>query len=513
MMTRPQNDCTRYYPNDNNSSQQTRVLPPKWAWKEERKSYIPPSSQYDNYAYNYEYRDPRSLYRSISRRPSSDSYYDPSTSHQIQPSASQCSTIASSSSSLNSQPTDSQFVESDHDGMGSGPAIVEPEESSDPVSNTKQPLRRSTRQPGLVKNPYIAREAQALKVARNRVYALIDASDEASRLAALSKAQKLSSALGDSLLLKEQSPSRLALKKAGNGGTSSAKKRKRGEAGLDAESERYELAYGYGEKDGEGIELEKELEKEQREFETRLWVEGPASTGAVVAYMRAKKRLLEVVGLVAQWEEIKARRLANGEDVGEINAVVEPVSTTEVERPPPPTIKQIRRTARNRNTATPSGDGTPSARPSPRLTRSRLQNERQQSNGPATTENTSSQRQAQSVSPTKTAVPPNSETLSMPSARSRRSVSASTEGSQINTESKPPASPSQDGTTVITLRKGRVTRQTKKVEESESNDASVPEPHPPEGGNEDSATEGRTLRSRSKIALPSRFGDYVANHP
>ncbi len=125
-----------------------------------------------------------------------------------------------------------------------------------------------------------------LKAARNRVYALIEASEEAKRASALRQAEKeglqgnaaavlAQRLLGGSNVVRSRSA------------TPTTKKRKRNELEGD---ERYDHAYGYGEKDGEDIDMERELQKEYDEIVGKLWVEGPATTGAVISYMKARRK-------------------------------------------------------------------------------------------------------------------------------------------------------------------------------------------------------------------------------
>lgn len=191
-----------------------------------------------------------------------------------------------------------------------------------------------------MKNPYIVKEAITLRAARNRVFALIDASEEARRIAERERLTMSSDGLeefepslaslhvqrllagGGSLRSRSSTPVRGAIAAVAVKG----KKRRRHELEVDQTSERYEAAYGYGEKDGESMDMERELESEYQEIATRLWIEGPATTGAVVSYMKARKRyvyllvlrrplrwlnslgrFLRVVALVEEWEAYKAQ--------------------------------------------------------------------------------------------------------------------------------------------------------------------------------------------------------------
>ncbi|KAG8997172.1 hypothetical protein FRB93_000458 [Tulasnella sp. JGI-2019a] len=200
------------------------------------------------------------------------------------------------------------------------PANTNPPSRSTSVASIA-PLRRSTRKLGLVKNPYIVKEAITLRAARNRVFALIDASEEAKRVAERDRlaaasvfdesgepslaslhVQRLLGG-GGSMRSRSSTPIRGAPTAAANKG----KKRRRHELEVDQTSERYEAAYGYGEKDGDDMDMERELEKEYQEIVTRLWIEGPATTGAVVSYMKARKRFLRVVALVEEWEAYKVK--------------------------------------------------------------------------------------------------------------------------------------------------------------------------------------------------------------
>ena len=149
--------------------------------------------------------------------------------------------------------------------------------------------RRSTRQPGLVKNPYIVREANNLKAARNRVYALIDACDEAKRASEAAKALRMAAEDGASAIFSGLPQHLFGSVRSGSQTPTKRviKKRKRGDLEIE---DRYEHAYGYGEKDGEDMDMENELNKEYDEIVSKLWVEGPASTGAVVAYLKARSK-------------------------------------------------------------------------------------------------------------------------------------------------------------------------------------------------------------------------------
>ncbi|KAG8978835.1 hypothetical protein FRB90_008301 [Tulasnella sp. 427] len=192
------------------------------------------------------------------------------------------------------------------------PRDIGPSTSADRPSQTSSSSvpsgpRRSTRQPGLTKNPYIAREANNLKAARNRIYALIDASEEAQKAADTSKSLREAVATGETVLSSAVLTQRLLAGRSRSAtparGPGRPPKRRRGV--MEAE-ERYEHAYGYGDKDGDDVEMEKELQKEYDEIVGKLWVEGPATTGAVITYLKARRRLLQVVDLVRQWEAYKA---------------------------------------------------------------------------------------------------------------------------------------------------------------------------------------------------------------
>lgn len=153
----------------------------------------------------------------------------------------------------------------------------------------KQP-RRSHRQPGAVKNPYIVREANNLKAARNRVYALMEAYDEAKRASeaaslrvALEHTDEVGSALPQHMLMdvgSARSRSQTPTKKP-------AKKRKRADLELD---DRYDHMYGFGDKDPDDMDLDGELNKEYEEIVARLWIEGPVTTGAVISYLKARTK-------------------------------------------------------------------------------------------------------------------------------------------------------------------------------------------------------------------------------
>lgn len=149
--------------------------------------------------------------------------------------------------------------------------------------------RRSTRQPGLVKNPHIVREANNLKAARNRIYALIDASEEAQKAADTSKALREAAATGEAVLSSAVLTQRLLAGRSRSNTPVRGRPPKRRRGVMEAE-ERYEHAYGYGDKDGDDIELERELQKEYDEIIGKLWVEGPATTGAVISYLKARRR-------------------------------------------------------------------------------------------------------------------------------------------------------------------------------------------------------------------------------
>ncbi|KAG8881731.1 hypothetical protein FRB97_009206 [Tulasnella sp. 331] len=251
------------------------TLPARWRWKAERKATAIESERLFDGPFLYDHRPPS--------HPPQPAYTIPSAPQHLQ--------------------------------------IPNPSRSSSVIS-TAPPLRRSTRKIGLVKNPYIVKEAITLRAARNRVFALIDASEEARRVAERERLGMTSEALdeiepslaslhvqrllgrGGSLRSRSSTPIRSAV--AASAATK-GKKRRRHELEVDQTSERYEAAYGYGEKDSESMDMERELEAEYQEIVTRLWIEGPATTGAVVSYMKARKRLLRVVALVEEWEAYKAQ--------------------------------------------------------------------------------------------------------------------------------------------------------------------------------------------------------------
>ncbi|KIO32177.1 hypothetical protein M407DRAFT_18748 [Tulasnella calospora MUT 4182] len=184
--------------------------------------------------------------------------------------------------------------------------------------------RRSTRQPGLVKNPYIVREANNLKAARNRIYALIDASEEAQKAADTTKTLREAAATGDTMLSSAVLTQRLlagAASRSRSATPARGRPAKRRRGVMEAE-ERYEHAYGYGDKDGDDIDLEKELQKEYDEIVGKLWVEGPATTGAVISYLKARRKLLQVVDLVREWEAYKVEHnIPDTEIPGPVKAI------------------------------------------------------------------------------------------------------------------------------------------------------------------------------------------------
>lgn len=183
--------------------------------------------------------------------------------------------------------------------------------------------RRSTRQPGLVKNPHIVREANNLKAARNRIYALIDASEEAQKAADTSKALREAAATGEAVLSSAVLTQRLLAGRSRSNTPVRGRPPKRRRGVMEAE-ERYEHAYGYGDKDGDDIELERELQKEYDEIIGKLWVEGPATTGAVISYLKARRRLLQVVDMVRQWEVYKVEHNIPDSEVTAIAKAIRP---------------------------------------------------------------------------------------------------------------------------------------------------------------------------------------------
>ncbi|KAG8934378.1 hypothetical protein FRC01_003335 [Tulasnella sp. 417] len=221
---------------------------------------------------------------------------------------------------------------------GAGGSADHPVQTSSSVAPSGP--RRSTRQPGLVKNPHIVREANNLKAARNRIYALIDASEEAQKAAETSKTLREAAATGDAVLSSAVLTQRLLA-----GGASRSRsatpargrppKRRRGV--MEAE-ERYEHAYGYGDKDGDDIELEKELQKEYEEIVGKLWVEGPATTGAVISYLKARRRLLQVVDLVREWEAFKVEHNIPDTEIPSLAKAIRPKPT----RAETPTRRSLR---------------------------------------------------------------------------------------------------------------------------------------------------------------------------
>jgi len=132
-----------------------------------------------------------------------------------------------------------------------------------------------------VRNAYIVKEAQALRQARNRIYTLIDASEEAKRNASESGSGVENMAI--------YNKTRASKKRKRVGNASSAVQVAEPSREQVVNEDKYDVAYGYGEKDHDGVEMYEELQKEEGELQ-KLWVEGPVSTGAVAGYMRAKKR-------------------------------------------------------------------------------------------------------------------------------------------------------------------------------------------------------------------------------
>ncbi|KAG8897771.1 hypothetical protein FRB99_007930 [Tulasnella sp. 403] len=480
---------------DDNYIYKEHVLPTRWRWKASRKeeALIPISNT-------------PQFFRDVVYRPPPD---------------------GGAADGLSTSPRPSQK------GWSPGPPR---DTSPSPIPTPPVVPRRSTRQPGLVKNHYIVREALALKAARNRVYALIDACEEAKRSAEAAKTLRqavedhesvLPASLRTQALLNASARSRSSTPAIGK-----VKKRKRGEFEHWHE-ERYDHAYGYGDKDGEDIDLERELEKEYNEIVSKLWVEGPATTGAVISYMKARRRLLQVVNLVRQWEAYKLKHnIADSDLPTDSSEQPPPAARPSRPKPAPRTQETIRRSTRSR---VPVARAAAQEDPEPKR--------KQRRKNPTDTSPLKSSRLA-STSFTAEASPSSkaNERRSQSTLTDEHSTLSDDSTELVDAEAQPPddavlvpsdpepvaALTESAPEPTVSPRKSRRARTAANTPQQafsslapeqpakESSSLSVDQPkaerassHPGFSATE-SGGEGRTLRSRTKINLPTRFEGFVS---